>query len=366
MLTAFVKRLTDFNIVDATELEEAEPPISADLSKMIESYRPVTSLDRLFKGTDSKCSMSFLMHGLTAYLIDVELIQVLVDVLMRWTLGSQVTDIPIDGHFHEAIALGVGFIDKEPSTQEFDPNNNSVYLSERSVVLSLRSLFEKYSWTTRHSWINHSVRIAPNNSSLGYVFEDITLLVLMDHFGGKFSPLSDAFHCSKSLGSRRVTLVSLRCGADGLLQSYPVSWNKGISDRFGFKAKSPTEVLAFLNNPDGQTFVFPDIHMGPDLIFFLQDEQTLEVIGSIGQAKVTPVLDVGTWISAVQSVTPRFFYTMVVSIKSCDLCCAQSLFQYIEERRTGPICTQTLSRTHRESVRDSRDAPWISRIQTSC
>ena len=326
MLTAFVKRLTDFNIVDATELEEEEPPISADLSMMIESYQPVTSLDRLFKGTGGKCTISLLMHGPTAYLIDVKLVQALVDVLMQWTLGSQVTDIPIDGHLHEAIALGIGFIDKEPSTQKFDPNNNSVYLSERLVVLSLRSLFEKYSWTTRQSWINRSIRIAPNNSSLGFVFEDIALLVLMDQFGGKFSPLSDAFHCSKSLGSRRVTLVSLRCGADGLLQSYPVSWNTGISDRFGFKAKSPTEVLAFLNNPNGQTFVFPDTHMGPDLTFFLQDEQTLEVIGSIGQAKVTPNLDAGMWFSAVLSVTPRFFYTMVVSIKPCDLCRAQSLF----------------------------------------
>ena len=157
---------------------------------------------------------------------------------------------------------------------------------------------------TRQSWINHSVSITPNNSSLGFVFKDIALLMLMDQFGGKFSPLSDAFHCSKSLGSRRVTLVSLRYGADGLLLSYPVSWNTGISDCFGFKAKSPIEVLTFLNGPDGQTFVFPDIHIGPDLTFFLQDEQTLEVIGSIGQSKVTPDLDAWTWFSTVLSVTP--------------------------------------------------------------
>ena len=95
---------------------------------MIESYRPVTLLDHLFKGTGSKCTISLLMHGSIAYLIDVKLIQVLVDVLMQWTLGSQVMDIPINGHLHEAIALDVGFIDKEP--QNFDLNNNSAYLSE--------------------------------------------------------------------------------------------------------------------------------------------------------------------------------------------------------------------------------------------
>ena len=80
------------------------------------------------------------MHGPTAYLIDEKLIQCLVDVLMRWTLRSQITDIPIDGYLHEVIALGVGFIDNGPQT--FDPDNNSpVYLSERSVFLSLRSHF---------------------------------------------------------------------------------------------------------------------------------------------------------------------------------------------------------------------------------
>ena len=326
MLTALVKRLTEFNIIDATDLEAEESAISDDMAKKIERYQPLTSLNRLFEGKGSKCNIFLLMHGLTAYLIDEELIQCLVDVLMRWTLGSQVTDVPIDGYLHEVIALGIGFIDKGSSTQTFNPNNNSVYLSERLVVLSLRSLFEKYKWTTRRSWISRALRLARNNSSLGFVFEEVGLLVLMDHFGGKFSPLSDAFHCSKSLGSRRVTLVSLRCGANGLVQTCPVSWSTGISDRFGFKAGSPTDILDFLNNPNGQTFVFPDTHMGPDLMFFLQDEQTMELIASSKQAKVTPDLDASTWHSAVMSVTPRFFYTMEVSINSCDLCCAQSLF----------------------------------------
>ena len=103
------------------------------MSKKIESYQPLTSLDRLFKEKGSKCNISLLMHGLTTYLVDEELIRCLVDVLMRWTLGSQVTDIPIDGYLHEVISLGVGFIDKGP--QKFDPDNNSVYLSERLVVL---------------------------------------------------------------------------------------------------------------------------------------------------------------------------------------------------------------------------------------
>ena len=63
MLTALVKRLTGFDIVDAIDLEEEEPAISIDMSKKIESYQPLTLLDRLFKETGSKCNISLLMHG---------------------------------------------------------------------------------------------------------------------------------------------------------------------------------------------------------------------------------------------------------------------------------------------------------------
>jgi hypothetical protein len=56
VLTAFVNRLTGFNLVDATELEDKESPISDDTLKKIQSYQPITLLDRLFDTTDSKCN----------------------------------------------------------------------------------------------------------------------------------------------------------------------------------------------------------------------------------------------------------------------------------------------------------------------
>ena len=317
MLTAFVKRVTGFNLIDAIELEDGEADISDDMLKRIQSYQPITSLDRLFNTPDSKFNISLMMLGPTAYSIDGELIDCLVDILKRWTLGSQATDVPIEGYFHEVIALGVGFIAKTTSAQ-FDPNKTAVYLSERLVVLSLRTFFEKYRSTTRKAWVKRSIRNAPNNATLGFIFEEVALLVLMDYFGGKFGALGDVFHCSALLGPRQVTLVSLKRGSDGVLYSYPVSWDTGISDRFGFKAKSPADVLKFLDNPDGQTFIFPDTHMGPDLTFFLEDEETGELILSAQQSKVTPELKPGEWRSAVISVTPRFFYTMVVSLEPCN------------------------------------------------
>jgi len=281
---------------------------------------------------------------------------------MQWTLGSQATDVPIKGYFHEVIALGVGFIAKTTSAQKFDPNKTAVYLSERLVVLSLRTLFEKYRSTMRKAWIKHSIRNALNNATLGFILEE-ALLVLMDYFGGKFSALGDAFHCSELLGPRQVTLVSLRRGSDGVLYSYPVSWDTGISDRFGFKAKSPADVLKFLDNPDGQTFIFPDTHMGPDLTFFLEDEETGELILSAQQSKVTPDLKPGEWRSAVISVTPQFFYTMVVSLESYNLSRAFSpCSDFPGERETDLICTEKLSEAQRGFVEDSGAAPRISRI----
>jgi hypothetical protein len=255
------------------------------------------------------------------------LIQCLVDVLMRWTLGSQPTSIPIERDVHDIIASGVGFLDKAGSTREFNPDvNYPVYISEPLVVLSLSSLFEKQSWTTRQTWMVKSFRNARNNSSLGFVYAEVALCVLMEIFGGKFNPLADAFHCSGSLGSRRVTLVSLKRGADGMMQSYPVSWDAGSSDRFGLKARSPADVLAFLNDPNGKAFLFPDNHMGPDLSCFLQDEETKELILLAAQGKISPTLDARTWQSAVISVTPEFLYTVVVCTKPHNPRRTQPLF----------------------------------------
>jgi hypothetical protein len=216
---------------------------------------------------------------------------------------------------HSVIAAGVGFLNRMESTLQFNPNlTYPVYISEPLVVLTLSSLFEKQTWTTRQTWMVKSLRNAPNSSSLGFTFEVGPLLVLMENFWGKFNPLADAFHCSSSLGSRKVTLVSLKRGTDGILRSCPVSWNAGNSDHLGFKAKSPAEVLDFLNDPDGKAFLFPDTHMGPDMVCFLQDEKTKELIILAMQIKTSPRLNPAAWQKAILSVTPQFLYTMVVSI----------------------------------------------------
>jgi hypothetical protein len=60
-----------------------------------------------------------LIHGLTAYLVGEEFIQCLVDVLMRWTLGSEPTSVPIEHDMHSTIAAGIGFWDREEGVRQF-------------------------------------------------------------------------------------------------------------------------------------------------------------------------------------------------------------------------------------------------------
>ncbi|KAF8521635.1 hypothetical protein BU17DRAFT_45640, partial [Hysterangium stoloniferum] len=82
------------------------------------------------------------------------------------------------------------------------------------------------------------------------------------------------------------------------------------------EAESPADVLAFLHDPDGMAFLFPDIHMGLDLLCFLQDEETMELIILALQAKVSPTLKAHIWQRVITSVMPEFFYTVEVGIKS--------------------------------------------------
>ena len=272
----------------------------------------------------------------------------LVDILRRWTLGSESTMIPIEHDTHELISLGIGFLDHQEGAWELEPNlTYPIHISEPLVVLSLSSLFEDQSWTNRQEGMIRSLRLAPNTSTLGFSFEEVTLVVLMDAFGGRFTPLSTVFQCDDTLKSRRVTLVSLKRGADGIMHSHPVSWKSGTSDRFGFKATSPEAVLNFFNNPDGKTFLFPDTCMGPDLFCVVQDEETKELILLALQAKASPKVSAETWISALNSITPDFFYTFVVGIKSCNACHSTLLLIFTKGRKTGSICTCILLNTYR-------------------
>jgi hypothetical protein len=240
---------------------------------------------------------------------------------MRWTSGTSVFTFILDErNMHDMITtLGVGVLDKITGIRTFDPDvtRHSVHISEPLVFLSLSSLVEKQNSMLRKNWMVRSFCTAVNCSSLGFVLEEALLLVLMEHFGGKSSRLADVFHCSEKLGSMKFTLVSLRRVAGNVMQSCPVSWDEG-SDRLCIKAQSPTDVLNFLEDPDGKAFLFPDTYMGSDLLCVLQNTETRELILVAIQSKLTPNLVAEIWQKALNFVTPELFYTVVVGIILCN------------------------------------------------
>ncbi|KAF8223481.1 hypothetical protein L208DRAFT_1316565, partial [Tricholoma matsutake] len=295
VLSAFAQALTKFTITDAIDLEEAELPLTAKMRMRVWWYGSISNMDRISKQSDGMWD---------------NLMKCLFHVLMRWRIGSQAMSLPIEGYMHQTIALGVGHLEKIGDIQPFDQNTNyPVYLCEPLVVLYLSSFFAKQSWTTNQPWITDTFCMACNSSLLGFIYEEAVLLVLLQEFGGKARTLSDVFHCNQPWGLRKVTLVSLKPGNNGLMLCCPVSWTSGSSDQLGFRATSPTDVLNWFNNPNGKCFIFPDTHMGPNLLFFLQDEETKELILGAVQARIVQRLDTCAWLSALDSVMLQCFYT---------------------------------------------------------
>jgi hypothetical protein len=197
---------------------------------------------------------------------------------MQWVLGSQL--IVVHDHMHEIIWQGVGYLNADVPRRFHHYTDHPVFIDEPLVVLALSSLFQVSVWTERQAWIINSFCTSRNAPAFGFIFEVALMLVLMGNLGGKFAALSDIFHFHNSspLGSKKVTLVALQRTVNRDMQCCQVSWNSGPSDRFGLKAQSPDDVLQFLNNPNGRAFLFPDSHMGPDVILFVQDEATKELI----------------------------------------------------------------------------------------
>src|SRR3984957_12748109 len=236
-------------------------------------------------------------------------------MVMRWVIGSEPTMIPIEDAVHELIERGVGNL-QWPSATKFNANANyPIYIDEPLIILCLSSILQEHSWSQRNTWIANSFSAAPNQSATGSAFEMLAL-VLMEKFGGRITALGDVFYGTESsLLSRKVTLVALRRGSSDIMECCQVSGNSGSSDRLSFKANSPNDVLSFLQNPLGKPFLFPDIHMGPDLACFLLDEETKELILLLVQLGLGKDLTAATSIQAVDSVTPELFYTIKVGLK---------------------------------------------------
>jgi len=310
ILSAFVHSLTGFTLTDAIDLEEREESLTTATRNQMSYYKQVAEADRFFEKSGGMCNALFL--GPSILNPPVEVLKSTFQAVMRWRIGGLNTPIRINADLHRTIAAGIGHLKEVGPDQTFDTATiYPVYLCEPLVVLYLSSVLSKRKDTTTEAWISDAALTASNNSSVGFVLEEAVLLLLLQMFGGKERALSDVFDTDQPWGSRKVTLVSLKRRIDGQMQSCAVSWTSGSSDRLGYKATSPDEVVKFLNNPDGKCFLFPDIHMGPDLLCFLQDVETKELILLVLQSKSSKVLAADICLRALESVDPEFFYTQV-------------------------------------------------------
>jgi len=216
---------------------------------------------------------------------------------------------------HDIIGFGVGHLAKITPDETFNADSNHpVYIDEPLIILYLRCLFERWQWTSRTTWVTNLLSSALEKSAIGYIFEELVLMVLVEKFGEKFTALNDVFEFpnSSTVGSRKVRLVSLRRDTHGVMRYSPVSWKAGSSDRIGFKAVTPADVLKFFRDPCGKTALFPDVNCGPDVMIIVQEEETNELIGVSCQMKTSPKLKLETWKKALDSLTPDHFYTVMV------------------------------------------------------
>src|ERR1700727_416798 len=106
---------------------------------------------------------------------------------MKWVFGSQ-PYVMVENYMLPLVELGVGHIRRVApgETFNFDANKNyPVYIDEPLMILSLITLFETQPWTQRKMWLKLSLSSTHTKSSVGFTFEEMAMMVLMEKFGGK-------------------------------------------------------------------------------------------------------------------------------------------------------------------------------------
>ena len=80
------------------------------------------------------------------------------------------------------------------------------YLCEPLVVLYLSSTFAQHRKTMNLSWLSDATFTARKNSSLGFMFEEAVVMIILQMFGGEPRTLSDAFQTNQPWGKRKASL----------------------------------------------------------------------------------------------------------------------------------------------------------------
>ena len=188
VLSAFIYALTGFRVTDAIDLEEEEPPLTNGIPEHIKNYYgPVGEKDRLFGKLNGRCNVLLCFDISISNLLGQDLSYIF-DAFMRWRIGSQPTTIRIEGDMHQTIASGIGHLKLIKPDRLLDTKDiYFAYLCEPLVVLYLSSTFAQRQETTNLSWLTDATFTARNNSSLGFMFEEAVLMIILQMFGGDLS-----------------------------------------------------------------------------------------------------------------------------------------------------------------------------------
>ena len=167
-------------MTDAIDLEEEVPPLTNSILEYIENYYgPGGDEDRLFGKLNSRFNVLLCFDVSISNRLGQDLCCIF-NALMRWRIGSQPTAIRIEGDKHQMIASGIGHLKMIELDRLLDTKDNYfAYLCEPLVVLHLSSTFAQRRETTNLSWLSDATFTARKNSSLGFVFEEAVLMIIL-------------------------------------------------------------------------------------------------------------------------------------------------------------------------------------------
>lgn len=241
---------------------------------------------------------------------------------MRYAFGSLQSVIqPEDA---DMIESGVAYIKRDSD----DPRPQAVGLVAMEEPIALASIIMEFAKDPA-SWMVELSSHAMNNVELGYRLELELALLIMHHFGGKYTELGHVFTVGASeawpeLEHKKFTLVGI-VKRDGVSRSFSSSWKKAPALPFGYRANDAGGFASALESGHGFSFFFPDNNARPDFLTVLREEETGLTTVLLAQAKFTHgkfrvkagenVVDRATFFSAVDSVDPHRMYAQTNKVR---------------------------------------------------
>ncbi|EIM81132.1 uncharacterized protein STEHIDRAFT_162125 [Stereum hirsutum FP-91666 SS1] len=171
------------------------------------------------------------------------------------------------------------------------------------------------------TWMNDLRTQALNNVEQGYRLQMEFALLMMHHFGGKYTKLIRVFKVGgywAELADKEFTLVGV-IKRNGKSLSFSTSWTKAPNLPFGFTARNAEALAKAVESGRGFSWFWLDNNARPDWLCVLEEKETKAKTIMFAQMKWSDgqyskklgefVLNPETFLSAVESVEPDNIYS---------------------------------------------------------